>query len=65
MPVILLHELFDGQEMGEVFESPQTGDADLLVERNDVLRPQGEEMQLVPHAPEKLLSVPERCHIPG
>ena len=57
--------IVDGQEMGQVFEAPQPGDADLLIERDDVLRPDGEEMQLVPYAPEKLLGVPERRHIPG
>ena len=65
MPVVLLHELLDGQEVGQVFESPQAGDADLLVERQDILGPQGEEMELVPNAPEKLLGVTERRYIPG
>jgi hypothetical protein len=57
MPVILLHELLHPQEVGAIFEPIQGCQPDLFVERQNLLRLPGFEVEKCPDAPQKIPGV--------
>ena len=60
MPVILLHELLHAQKVWTVLESIQGGQTNLFVERQNLLRPPGFEVQKRPDAPQKITRLRQR-----
>ncbi len=58
--VVLLHELFDGEQMGRIAEPELLRQPDLFVERENLLRHSRMDVEKRPHAQEKLPRVTQR-----
>ena len=60
VPVVLLHELFDCQQMRLVLEPEVVREPDLFVKREDLLRHAGSNMHECPHVPQKVARLVQR-----
>ena len=65
MPIVLLHELLDRQQVRRVLKAPGSRDPDLFIEGEDVLGTPGMKMQFIADAPEEILGGLDRHGITG